>query len=264
MAEHPQMCELVDDHRFERFGWGEDQPPRECEATPFRGTPPSASLIANADRGWSDLEAWGVTMDLTLDFQACAWLEPGFEDGRGRTPVRLGDQDDDLVLIDAADTLHARAAPVGIRRPDAEPMEIATETDLSAIAQTSTRSQLGSVPRVPIEMSAEPRFAIDQERTHMAFGIGPAAPPRRRHRNDDAPVGVDHHPKAARPRRTAERVVESAAGQAHGGGGLRDDHHRMVPRRGRGCASGGGIRLYAAAGRVGRRSRHGRESQDAR
>lgn len=82
VPEHPEMGELVDYHGLEGFGRGEDEPPREGEATLLRGTPPTAALVADADRGRSHVERGCMKPDLALDLAAGTGPEPRFQHGR--------------------------------------------------------------------------------------------------------------------------------------------------------------------------------------
>ena len=82
---------------------------RPCAA----GTPPARPLVADADRRGRDAERAGVAGDVALDRGPGAWLEPRLEDGGHRPPIGCRDVDDELVLVGAADPLHAdRRTPV--------------------------------------------------------------------------------------------------------------------------------------------------------
>jgi hypothetical protein len=195
MSEHPKVRELVDDHRFERLGRREDQPPGEGEATLFRRTPPSAPLVADADRGRNDVEARRMTTDLTLDLAARPRLEPRLQHGRSRSQVRRRQPYDDLVLVFAAHTLDTGAPTTGLRRLESKSVETTTEPDLRPVPQTASGSQHRPLARVPIKVAAEPRLTLDEERPNMTRRVRPATATRRRNGDDHAAIGIDDNPK---------------------------------------------------------------------
>jgi len=129
--------------------------------------------------------------DLAFDLAPGARLEPGFEQGRRRTPVWFRKADDDLVLVHPADAFDAGPSTAGIRRPNPQTMEIASVADPCPIPEPAAGGQFGSVALVSLEVPAQPPLAIDEECAHLSFGIRPAATTRRRNGHHDATIRMD-------------------------------------------------------------------------
>lgn len=197
VPEHPQVGQLVDDDRLERFGWGEDEAPRKGETTLARGTPPARALIPDADRDRRDAEGAGVAADLALDLGPGARLEPRFQDGRGRAPVRGRQADDDLVLVDVTDPFDAGAAAARAGGLDPEPVEVAAEADRRAVTKPAPGGERRAIAGMAVKVTAQPRLTLAEEHAYLAFGIHPVPATRGRHGDDDAAVRVDDDAQAA-------------------------------------------------------------------
>src|SRR5258705_9207812 len=99
VTEDPEMGELVDDDRFERFRWRQDEAPGEARPAVTRRASPAAALVADRDGGRGHVESGSVTGDLALDEDAGAGAEPRLEDGRHWPAIRPGQLDDELVSV---------------------------------------------------------------------------------------------------------------------------------------------------------------------
>jgi hypothetical protein len=110
-------------------------------------------------------------------------------------------------------------------------VEVTAKPELRAVAEAATRRKRGPIASVSVQVAPQPWLALDEERTHLTLWVRPTAPAGRRHRDDDASIGMDHHAHAARSRGATEGVVERAARQVQGGGMLGDGHGPMVPRQ---------------------------------
>ena len=102
VPEDPEMGELVDDDRFERFGWCQDEAPGEAQPTLSRRAPPPAALVADRDGSRGHIERGSVTSDLALDEDAGAVAEPRLEDRRHWPAISPGQLDDELVAVRGA------------------------------------------------------------------------------------------------------------------------------------------------------------------
>lgn len=233
MAKHPQVRQLVDHHGFEGFGGRENESPGEGETPLLGSAPPSAALVANADRDRFDAEADSVTSDLTFDLDSGARLEPRLEDGRDGSRIRCRQPHDDLVLLGAANSFDGRSSPTRVGRLDPQTVQLAAEADLRAIAKPSPRRERGQFTRVAVQVPSKPGLAFDQEGTNVPFRVHPAATARCRNSHDDASARMDHDAQTPRTGRATERVVERPAGELDDGGGLGDGHDRdgATPRR---------------------------------
>src|SRR5258706_13447675 len=63
VTEDPEMGELVDDDRFERFRRRQDQAPEEAQPTLSGGPAPTAALVADRDRVRGPVERGGVQVN---------------------------------------------------------------------------------------------------------------------------------------------------------------------------------------------------------
>src|SRR5258708_32773266 len=102
VTKDPEMGELVDDDRFERLRWRQDQAPREAQPALSRRAAPAAALVADRDRGRGHVERGGVTGDLALNEDAGAVAAPRLEDCRHSPALRPGQLDDELVAVGSA------------------------------------------------------------------------------------------------------------------------------------------------------------------
>src|SRR2546426_3917179 len=110
VTEDPEMGQLVDDDRFERFRRRQDEPPREAQPALTRRASPAAALVADRHGGRGDVERGSVAGDLTLHEDAGTVPEPRLEDCGHWTAIRVGQPDDELVAIGSAFTGDAGSA----------------------------------------------------------------------------------------------------------------------------------------------------------
>ena len=61
------------------------------------------------------------------------------------------------------------------RGDEPEPMEVAAEPERRAVAEPAPRQQLGPLAGMPVEMAAQPRLALDEERRGR---VAPGPPSR--------------------------------------------------------------------------------------
>jgi len=141
-----------------------------------------------------------MTPDLALDLRSSAWLEPLFEDRRGRSTIGGRQAHDDLVALSATDPLDGRAAGAAIARQDAQSVEVAAEPDRGPVAKPTSGRQHGSLPGVPGDVSTQPDLTLGEERPDVSTGVRPTAATRNRHGHDDPAIGMDDDPQAARTR----------------------------------------------------------------
>src|SRR5258706_1118199 len=129
------MGELVDDDRFERFRWRQDQAPGEAQPAVSRRAAPAAALVADRDRGRGHVERGGVTGDLALNEDAGAVAEPRLEDCGHWPAIRPGQLDDELVAAGSALPGNAGSAGPPRRGGDAEAVGLAPVAEPGAATQ---------------------------------------------------------------------------------------------------------------------------------
>jgi hypothetical protein len=206
VTEDAEMGELMDDDRFERFRWRQDEPPGEAQPTLTRCTSPAAALVADRHGGRGNVERCSVTGDLSLHEDTGTVAEPGLEDGGNGPAIRARQPDNELVAI-----LGALAGDAGSARPrgrveHTESVELAAIADRGPVAQPAACRELRAVARLTGEVTANPRLSLAEEPFDIGFGMSPAAA-RRRWEGHDEPVGrMDRQPQPARADRAAEDV----------------------------------------------------------
>ena len=199
MAEDAEVGELVDDDRLERLGRGKHEAPREVQPTLARGTPPSAALVADRHRDGPDLEGGRVQRNRGVHRRAGPLAKPALEHLGHAAPVPWRQPDDQLVAADVADPGDRGPSRPG-RVDDPDPVQLAAVADHRPVAEPAAGRKLGSLPRHPLDVPAQPRFALAEEPLDHGLGVGPAAARRRRDRDDDPERGVDRDPQAPRAR----------------------------------------------------------------
>jgi hypothetical protein len=116
-------------------------------------------------------------------------------------------------------------------------VQVATEADDGPVAQSAARVEFLAIADLAVEMPAKPAFALGQEGLDVAFRVRPATTAWGRDRYNDATLGMDDNPEAARSWRPSKCVRQRAAGELGDGGALRGGHLPMVPRPTAGHAS---------------------------
>src|SRR5688572_1264594 len=99
MPEDPQVGELVDDDRLERFRWREHEPPRDHEAAFARGAPPSGSRVAQGQAARRDTERPCVPGDLVLDGGGRPLAKPAAQHLGDVPSVARPVTDDELIAL---------------------------------------------------------------------------------------------------------------------------------------------------------------------
>ena len=118
--------------------------------------------------------AVGVAGDLAIDRGSGPRLEPRFEERRGGPPIRRGQPDDDLVLLDPADALHRGPPRAEPRRLDPEPVQVAAIPQRRAVAQPAPRREVLPVARLAREMASQPWLPLAEERFDVSLGRSPS------------------------------------------------------------------------------------------
>jgi len=195
MTEDAEMGELVDDDRFERLRWRQDEPPRKAQPALTRCASPAAALVADRHGGRRNVERGSVTGDLALHEDTGTVAEPCLEDCGYRPAIWTRQLDDELVAIRSAFADDAGSAGPARCFDDAEAMELAAIADRGPVAQPATGRELGAVARLARKVTANPGLPLAEESFDIGFGTGPAAP-RRRWDGHDEPVGrMDRQPQ---------------------------------------------------------------------
>src|SRR6266446_7232194 len=195
MAEDAEMGELVDNDRFERLRWRQDEPPREAQPTLTRCASPATALVADRHRCRGNVERGSVAGDLALHEDAGTVAEPRLED-RGHWTAIWGRQlDDELVAIGSACTNDAGSAGRARGVDDAEEVELAAIADRSPVAQPATSRELGAVARLAGEVTANPGLPLAEESFDIGFGMGPTAARRRWDGHDEPVARMDRQPQ---------------------------------------------------------------------
>ena len=195
MTEDAEVGELVDDDRFERFRWRQDEPPREAQPTFTRCATPAAALVADRHRSRGNVERLSVVGDLALHEDAGTGAEPRLEDCGYRPAICTRQLDDELVAIRGALAGDAGPAHPGGRVGHTEAVELAAIADRSPVAQPAACRELSAVARLAGEVTANPGLSLAEEAFDIGFWMGPAAA-RRRWDGHDEPVGrMDRQPQ---------------------------------------------------------------------
>ena len=178
MAEHAKVRELVDDDRLERLRRGEDQPPGEREPALTRGAAPARPLVADADGGRRRRRGPSACRAISRSISPRG---RGLSHASRTAPIGRrsagGEADDELVLVGRH--RHARRWSAGgpgragttrSRWRSPRKRTCAPSRRAAAGRDRSARSRAWS-----IEMAAEPRLALGEERVDVPLRVGPAA-----------------------------------------------------------------------------------------
>ncbi len=133
VAEDAQVGKLVDHYGIERFGWRQDETPRERQSPGPGSAPPAGPRVAEGHGLRRHRERGGVLVDRCADLASRLVLEPRLEDGAVRSSIRADPVHDEFVVeCDDVGSTHS-----GHGRHDADPVETATERDTAAVARTA-------------------------------------------------------------------------------------------------------------------------------
>ena len=164
----------MDDDRLERFGWSQDEPPRERQPPLPRGAPPARPLIPDRDRRRADRERRRVSGDSrSIAARARGLSHASRTAASGRRSA--GATWTMISSSSAPPTRSTRRSPrAGPPRPPPEADGVAAETDDRPVSQAATRVEHRPVAGLPLEMSAQPRLALGEERGDVALRDRPS------------------------------------------------------------------------------------------
>ena len=93
-------------------------------------------------------------------------------------------------------------------------MQLAPKQERAAVAKRAHRFQLGPLAGLPVEVPAQPRLALGDERfgKPLGFALRPSRPCR--DRDNGRVPRIDREPQEPRPGRAPDRAFEAAAGKA--------------------------------------------------
>src|SRR6185503_12587621 len=87
------------------------------------------------------------------------------------------------------------------------------EPERRPVGEATARSQLRGLAVGALQVPSDPRLAVAKKCRDPGFGVGPAAPRRRRDGDDETDLRIDRDPEMARPWRVTKGVGERREAQ---------------------------------------------------